>query len=248
MSQAEQIIHGSLPILTEDHEISEGGLGELDSFSAEILVEWTRRNEDAAALGFTKGTAIPGYPALFVEGIGWKRSGFLGTGSVRGVGLSTVGERRKRRLAIAGQVVSIGPVAAVVVAWDENEKGEEQDGTPIERVKRLVPKVDSFGEPVYKTFTTPSGTFDRWNIKEAILTVTDTYFTTTEPDAAEGGTALTPPTAPTPPPYAWGDYAEEMRANFPAGWVLDNREIDEIYPGLWAVTDTFGYYHPAIPD
>ena len=259
-----EIIHGSLPFILQEDEISEGGLGELDSLSAEVLVEWARRHEDATALGYTRHTAIDGYHAMFVEGINWKKSGALGEGSVRGVGLSYEGERRKRRLAVAGQVVSVGPLERYIVAWSETEEGAEvgeeseeaeegaeedgEEGAPVDRVRRLVPKLSSRGEPMFKTLTTPTGTAVRWNIKEAILTVTDTYFATEAPDMTVAGTALEPPTAPEPPPYLWDAYIEAKRFNHPSGWVLDNREVDEMYPGLWAITDSFGYYYPAIPD
>jgi hypothetical protein len=264
MALPSEIIHGSPPFHLQEDEIAEGGLGELCSLSAEILVEWARRNEDAAALGYTRHQPIDGYPAMFVEGINWKKTGALGEGSVRGAGLSYAGERRKRRLSVAGQVVSIGPLERYIIAWDENEKGAEvgeetegseegdeedgEEGEEVDRVRRLVPKLSSRGEPMYKTIGTPTGTAARWNIKEAIVTVTDTYFTTEEPDMTVVGTELEPPEAPEPPPYIWGDYGEALRFNHPAGWVLDNREVDKIYDGLWAVTDTSGYYYPAIPD
>jgi len=255
MPLASEIIHGSLPILLSDEEINEGGLGELDSLSAEILVEWARRHEDATALGYTRHTAISGYPAMFVEGINWKKSGALGEGSVRGVGLSYEGERRKRRLSVAGQVVSVGPLERFIVEWDEGELGAEQgapesetEGAPVDRVRRLVPKLNARGEPMYNIITTPTGTAERWNVKEAIIQVVDSYFATTEPDMTVVGTGQEPPEAPTPPPDIWTDYNQPKRFNHPNGWVLDNREVDMIYPGLWAVTDTSGYYYVAIPD
>jgi len=76
---------------------------------------------------------------------------------------------------------------------------------------------------------------------------------TTKPATNLAGTVLAPPNAPTPPPYIWGEYSEQMRGNHPNGWVLDDRQIDEIFresdsEGLWEVIDSHGYYYTQIPD
>lgn len=243
-----EMIYGDFPQITEDLELSEGGLGELDSGSIGILAEWATRRAMASALGYTKNAAAPGFASLYVEGVDWKKSGSLAQGTVRLVGLETPGERRKRRLSVAGQEISVGPVERVVLVYDDAEQGEEVDGTPIAQVKRRVPKLDDEGEVVYKLITTPSGIFERWSISQAFLTVQDVYFTTTAPSTIQAGTAFTPPDAPTPPTYIWGSYGEEMRARHPNGWVLDSREIDPLFEGLWAVTDSYGFYYTALPD
>jgi hypothetical protein len=89
--------------------------------------------------------------------------------------------------------------------------------------------------------------------KDAYITLTDTYFVTgaTPPDTTVIGTILTPPNPPSTPPRRAISLAESFRIFIPAGWLLDNREIEPLFTaegdGLWQVTDIFGYY-PPLPD
>lgn len=253
MSIDAEIFHGDLPLELEGLEESDAPIGELDSLSVELLVNWATRKAECTELGYTKGAVIEGYDSMFVEDIRYRKSGQLCTAQIQGVGLLEAGDKRRRRLSCAGQQISVGPIERVVLSWVDGEKGED-DGVELEKVKRRTPKLDEEGEVIYKSIVTPSGAFDRWNIAQAILTVQDTYFTTVKPDESIAGTANTPPNAPTPPPYIWETYGEPMRAQHPNGWVIDDRAVDPLFepvgggPGLWAVTDSWGYYYPALPD
>jgi len=105
------------------------------------------------------------------------------------------------------------------------------------------------GEPEYQTIVTPSGSAERWNINDPSVTVQDTYLSTAAPNMAQVGTGLTPINAPSVPSYIWGGYTAPKRANHPNGWVLDNRDPEEVIPSkIWRVTDTFTYYQPWEPD
>lgn len=100
----------------------------------------------------------------------------------------------------------------------------------------------------------PDGTTsDKWNIKDRTITVTDTYFSDKQPSTEVVGTALPPPEAPGTPAFLWGHLSTTWRANYPKGWVLDDRKIIQHFrnspvEGLWEVTDTFTYYHIATPE
>lgn len=101
------------------------------------------------------------------------------------------------------------------------------------------------------TYTTPTGSAARWNIKDAVLVVKDTYFTTTQPDTTVIGRNLEPPNPPEPPPYLeW--FGMPLRYFTPRNWVLDDRQAELVAgteeTGLWQVEDTMAYYHIAQPD
>jgi hypothetical protein len=100
----------------------------------------------------------------------------------------------------------------------------------------------------YVDIGTPSGVANRWSINEPDLSVSDTYFTTEEPDQTQQGTSLAPISPPTPPDWLWAGWSEDMRFNHPNGWVLDQRQVTQIVPGmLWAVRDFFVYYQTGVP-
>jgi len=254
MSVQATIHHGSVPAILSGPSPSIGPRGALDSMSYELLTSIANWLTDADDLGFQQDFPIPGHPRMWVQSLAREeQNDLVATVRVQCVGLYTGDEKRRRGMSVAGREIAIGPDEVVVLAWSTEEQGEEVGGDPLTEVKRRVPKLDSFGDPVYKTITTPIGTGPRWNVREAIVVVTDTYFTTAEPDMAVAGTAYAPPNAPTPPPFVWGGYTEPMRANFPAGWVLDGRKVVEHFrisatSGLWEVTDTTGYYYIAAPD
>lgn len=249
MSVEAEIIYGDLPFITDGPELNETGLGELDGMTATALCHWNNWRAEMTSLGFTRHSQIGGsYGALmFVEGLSPRKSGSLAEVTVQGVGLIAGTDKRKRRISVAGQEISVGPIEKVVLVWDTNERGEDE-GEPVERVKRRVTKLDDEGEPEYEVIVTPSGSFDRWDIGVAIVTVSDTYFTTTRPSTSVVGTANSPTSAPAVPPYPWTGYDQPMRARHPNGWVLDGRDIEDIFAGLYAVTDTWGYYFAARPD
>lgn len=105
-------------------------------------------------------------------------------------------------------------------------------------------------------YTLPEGSQARWSVKDAILVVKDTYFTTVRPNTQIIGSRYEPPNAPDVPAYlAW--FGMPLRYNFPSQWVLDDRQIECVAgdenstdPGaaLWMVEDTTGYYQLANPD
>jgi hypothetical protein len=179
-------------------------------------------------------------------------SDLVATVSIRAIGLLTSGDKRRRTISFAGQRISVGPFEQVILAWVDEESGEETNGTAVDKVRRRVPKLDEDGEPVYESIITATGSKDRWNISEPILTLTDTWFATSAPAANIVGTAQTPSNAPTPPSNIWTGYTKPVRGNHPAGWVLDDRQTDELFlngsDGLWQVVDTYAYYQTIVPD
>lgn len=233
---------------------AEGDLAELDTLSLDYLIPCTvfaQWKAAAASAGFTRGSAVPSWSTLFVRDMSAEEEGDShALITVNGHGLLPgAGDKRKRIIAAAGQIIGVGPIEQIIVVTNKEETGTDPSDDSTVPAKRRIPKVDDDGEVVYKTISTPTGTADRWNINQAFLTVSDTYFATSEPSTTVIGTAQTPPTAPTPPSYIWGSYGEVMRANHPSGWVLDDRQSEEIVPGsLWRVTDSFGYYYVAQPD
>ena len=251
MPVAASIHHGTLPLILSGPRPSYGTTGALDSLSFEVLTHRASWITQAAAVGFSQNSPVTGYPGMWTLTLDMEEESEL-TAIVRVscLGILGGGDKRRRRMSVAGREIAVGPNEVYVLAWSNEEIGSEIDGSaiPSGKVKRLVPKVDSFGQPVYKIITTPIGTGPRWNTREAIVVVSDTYFTTVQPDMAAAGLAYTPPAAPTPPAYIWGGYVEPMRYNYPAGWILDDRQVEQHFPALWEVTDTCGFYYAAQPD
>lgn len=249
MSIEAEILHGDLPlVLSMDSAI--GGPGELDSASYRVLAPFPDWEVSLREAGFVQQRKVAGHHAMFVSGT---RIGSI-TGKTCEVdvscsGLSGTGDKRMRRISCSGQQVAVGPFEKVIVVWEKDEKGKDTEtGEDVEKVKRATPKLDELGQPVYEIIATPSGTAERWNIHEAVLTVTDTYYTATAPDTSGVGRPSAPSNPPSVPEFLWGGYDKPVRHNSPSGWVLSSREISEVGPGLWAVTDLFSYYHPFIPD
>jgi len=232
---------------------TQGDLAELDTVQFDALVAVTSFpawRAGAVAAGYTRGSAVPGWSGMYVRGLSAEQEGDAhAMVTVDGFGLLVAGEKRKRVMAAAGQVIAVGPLEKIIIVTTTDETGLDPDTDLAADVTRRIPKLDADGEVEYKTIVTPTGSAERWNINQAFITVSDTYFATSTPDMTVVGTAVTPPSAPTPPSYLWGSYAEPMRLNHPSGWVLDDRSPEEIVPGsLWRVTDSFGYYYVAQPD
>ena len=262
------IHHGTLPLLLSGPVRSRGERGALDSVTWEILTHAGMEEEDAAALGFTYDQQIESSTlhSIWIQSTDDELESDLTTRvTIRAIGLIKPGEKRRRKLACAGREISIGPFEKVIVSWNDEEKGRDpkDTGTTVINVERRTPKLKPDdttdpahrGEVDYEIIHTPSGDYERWNIKQAILVVRDSYYTTTRPSSTSIGTAQSPPNAPEPPANQFEDYDKPMRGNFPNGWVLDDRTADEIFvsatdpdTGLWAVEDVFGYYYPTSPD
>lgn len=244
-----EILHGAIPVVIA-REYALGGPGELDTLTVRILSPFPDWQDSARECGFVADRPIAGNAAMFVGST--RLSAITGKTcelEISCTGLVSGGDKRMRKISCGGQQVSVGPWEKVIIAWDKREQGEDPEGGPVEKVKRATPKLDDEGKPVYETivaFGTYSGT--RFNIHEPVLTVTDTYYSQSLPSTAAVGTATGPPNAPQPPAFIWDGYPKDVRVNAPSGWVLTNREIVEIGPGLWSVTDTFQFYQAYMPD
>lgn len=248
------VFHGSLPFIIDPVTISRGGRGTLDSFRARILCseDWEK---DARTLGFEMDRKLSGWNSLWVKTMDPEpEAETVFSVEISGEGLGRAGDRRQRQIQCGEQQTSIGPDEKVVIVWSSEESGQDPEtGDPIDSVPRRVPKLDSYGEVVFKSITTPSGTMDRWQISEPEITVLDTYFTTSKPPMDEVGSVFDLPNPPEVPAYPWSGYGGNLRGRHPNGWVLADREVDELYRfsdeiGLWRVKDAVTYRHPAFPD
>lgn len=244
-----EILHGELPLIIAQ-DLRLGGPGALDSASYRVLCPWPDYLTALREAGFTAGRQVAGLHRMFVQSTGISGiGGAVCEVEVECAGLAAMGDKRLRRVATASQQVSVGPFEKVVVVWDTAEQGTDPDsGQPVDRAKRAIPKLDATGQPLYELIVTPAGAAERWNIHEAVITVTDTYFSIVPLVTTGVGRPAEPPNAPAVPAFQWGGYDRPVRHNSPSGWVLVSREVSDVGPGLWAVTDGFGYYHPYLPD
>lgn len=247
------IYHGTLPKIIEGPIIRRGKKGELDSVSWKVLCAADSVDDDLLSAGLASDGQIVGYGyAMGVDGdIQEEPESELTTlVSITATGLIAEGERRQRVITFGQREIGVGPFEKVILAWSKEEKGEDPDGLePYDKVKRRVPKLSEEGKIVNETIITASGTHERWNVKEPIAQVRDTYFATSEPDTSAVGTAVTPPNAPAPPAFQWSGYDGPLRGNHPNGWVLDDRAVEVIHDGvLWRVSDSYAYYQTETPD
>ena len=247
------IFHGGLPFVMDSVSVSRGGRGMLDSFRARMLCseDW---ESDARSLGFEIDKKLSGYPSLWVKSLepNSEAESVISV-DVFGEGLGTVGDRRQRKMQCGEQETSVGPTEKVVVVWSKEERGEDpKTGGKIDKVKKRQAELDEEGEVVYNVINTPSGNMNSWVVSEAEVSVVDTYYTTTKPVMNVVGTVVVPPNPPDVPAYQWGGYDKELRGRHPNGWVLADRDVDELFYysdsiGLWRVTDTTTFKHPAFP-
>jgi hypothetical protein len=248
------IFHGSLPFMMENINVSRGGRGVLDSFRAQILcsADW---ETDARALGFEIDKRLGSYASLWVKSmVPDEQAEDVVSVQISGEGLANTGDRRQRTMKSGEQQTSVGPHEKVVIVWSKEERGEDPESEePLDRVKSRRTKLDADGEPVLKSIVTPSGTLKQWVISEAEVAVIDTYFVTSKPAMNVVGTVFAPVNAPTVPPYQWGGYGEQKRGRHPNGWVLVDRDVEEISYfsdtiGLWRVVDNMVFRHPDFPE
>jgi hypothetical protein len=252
MSVVAELIYGATPFELEDSfQVTDGGDGELDELAVDYFCAFPGYKAELTAAGITKYDPYPDAAGFWVTNLRAKKEG---SGrcvvSVSCAGMSGgFAARRRRTISAFGQVVSIGPIERVILVTALDETGKDPEtGAPVE-VRRREAKLDGDGEVVYKTISTPSGTGERWNIAEAGIRVTDVYFATSAPTMTVVKTAMAPPSAPAVPTSPWGSYGEAMRFNHPNGWVLDDRQLEEVVTGkLWRVTDVYGHYLMAVPD
>lgn len=246
--------YGTLPILLENPRVSRGSKGMLDSWRARALCPevWELA---CNALGYAMGSKITGYHSLWVLAMEpSEQSDDSAVIEISGEGLATVGERRQRKIRCGEMQISVGPLEKVVLVWNTDETGRDgETGDPVDEPPRRITKLDTAGEPVLRSITTPSGVATRWLVSEAEVTIVDTYYQLTSPTMATVGTAVTPVSPPTVPPYLWASYSEPLRSRFPDGWVLVEREVEEIASvsdsdGLWRVIDTIAFRQPAFPE
>jgi len=252
MSLAAVIIHGSLPLKIGSPEISDLPVGVLDTARVQCLTEYPDWKAQLALLGIVKGEEYASIPGMWVKEAKLKT---ISTHAEIDITLDGIldgnGDKRQRRLSVFGSTISVGPLETVHIVTEE--EGVDSADNPV-TTKRRVPALNSTGDIIYKTITTPAGGADRWNIFDPGVTVIDTYFQTAAPSMTTVGTAVTPTSAPTVSAWLWGSYTEPKRANFPSGWVLSNREPEQLYgstlggAGLWKIVDTYEYYYPSVPD
>lgn len=248
------LFHGSLPFITDSPAVSRGGRGMLDSFRARLLCtgDW---EADAADLGFEIDKKLSSYHSLWVRSMEpTNETDDVVIVDIVGEGLSNEGERRQRKMKSGEQEVSVGPYEKVIIIYVKDETGTDpEDDSTLDQVPRRTPKLDEDGEPVLKDITTPSGTGKRWLISESEVTLIDTYFVTERPDMSVIGQAFSPVNPPDTPDFLWSGYDQPLRGRHPSGWVLSDRDADEIFyftdaVGLWRVTDTIVFRQAAIPD
>jgi hypothetical protein len=230
---SKSIGYGTFPILSG--EVAKyTGVGQLDTLSA----EWY--DDPDGGISFFRGGLYTGYTSLYVDDLNLAPAGGDATKiTVSCLGLLPgSGEKRLRRVSAFGQEVSVGPVtyeSTEIVGIDT-----DGDGLPDEAARELVEAL--------RTITTPSGIGKRWLISEPMLGVVDTYFKTSAPDTTQIGTAQTPPSPPPNPAYIWAGYGDALRFSHPYGWVLEDRAYEQPFTGLYIVTDTYAFKHPARPD
>jgi hypothetical protein len=139
-------------------------------------------------------------------------------------------------------IVSISAIGCIY----QDEKRKRSTGTAGAQI--------SLGPTEGQSWFDPSGTeADKWTIRDRILTVNDTYFSATEPDGSVVGTNIAPPEAPGTPAFLWGHLDTTFRANYPKGWILDDRQAIQHFrlgpfDGLWEVRDVYGFYQIANPE
>lgn len=248
------IFHGALPFVMDPVAVSRGGRGVLDSFRARLLctANW---EADSETLGFEVDKRVEGYGSLWVKSmVPEYEAEQVVVVDVSGEGVYTGGERRQRKMKCGDHETSVGPHEKIVIVWVKDETGKDPEtNTELTKVPRRQTKLDGAGEPVLKDLVTPSGSGKRWVISEAEVALLDTYFTTSKPVMNTVGQPFAPINPPEVPPYQWSGYSEPMRLRHPNGWVLADRDSEELFYfsdaiGLWRVTDTIVFRHPAFPD
>lgn len=274
------LYHGTLPLILEGDDLTDGPNGSLDALAFEIVVSaegnW---RENLADAGIIKNRKLQGlaaaefdYHAMFVNELRVKdRTDSKVIVSVSTLGLLQEDEKRKTTIACKAGRATIGPQEIKDAAlrdmdgnlvkmdlsgwiWD-NEAGE------------LIPR-EMFPS---RLFLDPPTTASAWSIAVPKISLTSTYFTTLRPDQTLVGTVVTPPLEIDPPEFPFGasDWSGlRQRLNDPTGWVLDDRNIEELFVdgtmpdgphfvppptttpvnrGLWAVTDIVTYFMPWEP-
>lgn len=247
-----EIVWGESGYEMEDSlRIYDGELGEIDELAVEYFCQWPLYRQELLVLGIEKGKMFPGVAEFYTQRMAARREGH-GRCVVSITALGMAGgfkERRKRTLSAFGQMISIGPIEKVILVTQMDEVGKDAETGEAVEVRRRETKLDSEGEPVYKPIATPSGSGERWNIAEAGIRLVDVYYTKTRPVMTGVKMTFVPVDAPAVPPDPWVSYGEVMRFNHPNGWVLDDRQVDELIEGkLWRVTDTVGHYLQRVPD
>lgn len=274
------IYHGTLPLILEGEEITDSPKGTLDAINFEIAVGtddvWRVMLAEA---GIIKGRRLSGlaadafdYHAIFVNDLRVKdRSDSKVIISVNTLGLLEDDEKRKTTIACKAGRASIGPQeikdAALRDSGGALVKMDLSGWIFDSSVGTLVPR-QKFPS---RLFLDPPTEASAWSIAVPKLSITSTYFSITRPDQTVIGTVVSPPLDIDPPTFPFGpsDWSDlRQRLNDPSGWVLDDRNIEELFvdatmpsgphyvsppsttpinTGLWAVTDTITYFMPWEP-
>lgn len=248
----DNIVHGFLPQQIGGIVENDMPVGVLDTATVSYLTSFSGWREQLASLGIAKRMVHPGFPGMYVKDFKTQQDGDLRkvTLPLEGV-LTSNGDKRVRTISAFGSIISIGPIEKVHIV-DEAD-GVDEDGNAV-TAQRRVPELNDLGEVQYKTIAAPVGTAERWNVNDPAVTVIDTYFSTTAPVTTQIGTNVIPVNAPAVTVSGWGGLDVDLRANYPNGWVLDNRESEQLYgsvvggDGLWKIVDTHEYYQAVVPD
>ena len=274
------IYHGTLPLILEGEDITDSPNGTLDAINFDIAVgtDDTWRVLLAEA-GIIKGRKLAGlaaasfdYHAIFVSNFRVReRSDAKVIVSVSTLGLLEEDEKRKTTISCQGGRATIGPQEikdAALRDMDGNLVKMDLSGWIFNNATgTLVPR-EMFPS---RLFTDPPTQASAWSIAVPKISLTSTYFTTIRPDQTLVGTVVTPPLDVDPPAFPFSETDWEglrQRLNDPAGWVLDQRTIEELFVdgtmpdgphfipppttepvnrGLWAVTDIVTYFMPWEP-
>ena len=247
-----EIIWGETGYEIEDSlRVTDGDTGEADELSVDYFCQWPNYKSELLGIGIEKSALWPGISEFYVRTLSARREGSSRCiVSIAAAGMSGgFSERRRRTISAFGQVVSIGPIEKIIIVTTLDETAvDPETGDPV-AVTRRETKLDALGETEYKTLVTPSGSGERWNIAEAGIRLVDVYFSKTRPSMVEVKLPFTPLDAPLVPVDPWLGYEEALRGNHPFGWVLDDRQIEDVVSGqLYRVTDTIGHYLERVPD
>lgn len=267
---------GPLPLILDGQEITDSPRGTLDATTFDVLVAMPDWRASLADAGIIKNATLPftmGYHSMWVQDYRLKEMGLLTARvAVSCLGLLVNTDKRKTSIAATSSRQSIGPQDQKAGPLRDGDGNMvyfgldgyimQEDGTGVPR--QAYPK-RIFGE-------TSTKEFPAWSVAVAKITLNSTWFTTTRPDHSLVGTAIAPPLEIDTPasnftPALWENL--QFRLNDPAGWVLDSRNIDELFlgytsppdgphytppatseafpTGLWAVTDTITHYQGAEP-
>lgn len=260
------IFYGALPIVSGEVREVIGGPGELDSVRFNITATRSNWSDELLQNGFAaQQMVLPtyGYHSMWVNSMERTYTSEQTVEiAVNCLGLISGGEKRKTKFIGRLRRHSIGP--------DESRPGplRNSDGDYV------MQSVGS-GWYVYDGEVVPRERYPKIIIDDGAvgpdaalsvgmksLSVSTTYFATVRPSTAAVGRAGTPPVERLDDASITiqAEFAF-LRKNLPSGWVLDSREVEELFSsgyisgsegvggsgGLFYVSDVYTYYPPMEP-